>query len=319
MTNKTDKSEEKKSPLAPNTTFELIIGWQQAAPVYTKKLKAYAKRLKLPGFRPGMVPDTIAEKEIGTDAIIEEVLRELLPELYVATIKDRKFAPLTDPEFQAKSHLHKGEDWTIITHIAEKPEVKLGDYQKLVKEAGKQALSDWEKQEKDKKVKNSDSKKASQDQPADKADPQKTQREQKDFILNAVYTKLMEKLDLAIPELLVKVETRHQLDELTRQLKAYNLTLEQFLDKQKLSFEQYANGVAGRALTQLRLSFILDQIRSEAKISVTPEEIDQTVKKSDTQSQAHGDDKYLREAIERSLISQKLENFILELTGVKIL
>ncbi len=304
------------SPLAPNTTFELSLPWSELAPVYTKTLNKLAKKIKLPGFRPGMVPTKLAEEQIGHDALIEETLRQVLPDKYTDVIKKNQYLPLTDPEFSAKTHLHKEEDWTIVVQIAQKPKIELKDYKKVVAQAGRQAQSDWTKQQKidasqAKKTKTAD--RTTAEKPDPEQEKQKAARAEKEFILNAVFTALIKSAAVQIPELLVKHEARHQLEDLARQLKQYNLSIEQYLTRQNITFDQLTNSMATQAVTQLQLSFILDEIRHLAKIEVSPAEVDQVVQSADDHTQNQAKNPYVRQSIERSLISHKLEDHLLSL------
>ena len=94
-----DKKEEKKSLIAPNDSIQITLNWKLVEPVYKKTVSNFAKDVKAEGFRVGKAPLAIVEQKIGLEKIIDQVLRELLPEAYEKEIKKSGKKPITTPEF----------------------------------------------------------------------------------------------------------------------------------------------------------------------------------------------------------------------------
>jgi len=138
-TNQTDSAKKTKKSnknqfsldklIAEDSQVELKISWKKIAPVYQKTLHKLAANLKLKGFRKGKAPLNVAEKEIGQEKIINQVLQELLPEAYSSAIKTESKKPLTNPEFQAIS-INKDNDWIIKAYFSQNPEINLKNYKK---------------------------------------------------------------------------------------------------------------------------------------------------------------------------------------------
>lgn len=271
MPSKKTDSKNKKAPkqsgeelIAPNTEIKLVVKWADAEPVYKKVLARLAKRLKKPGFRQGKVPAHIAEQELGEMAILDQVLQELVPAIYTEEIKKQKKNPLTQPSIKP-TKLAKGNDIELIAEIAEEPEVKLGKYKDLVKKALKEA---------EKEVKKSSSAKASEGHRHDENCKHDHEKEEESIRLSHIFKALVQAIKPAIPELLLKDQVQREIYKLEQNLKNVNMTLDDYLKKQGLSFEAFGNQIAVERLGQLQLEFILQAIIREEKLEATDQEID---------------------------------------------
>jgi len=86
-----------------------------------------SRQVRVPGFRPGHVPRKMLERHVGTAALLQEALQELLPEVYSQAIEEQQVDAIDQPEFDLKS-----TDPLVVTAIVPvRPEVNLGDYTAL--------------------------------------------------------------------------------------------------------------------------------------------------------------------------------------------
>ncbi|EAD6226639.1 TPA: trigger factor [Listeria monocytogenes] len=88
------------------------------------------KTLNVPGFRKGKVPRQIFNQRFGEEALFQDALDILLPEVYSAAIDEAGIDPVDTPQVNIES-MEKGETWVLTTEVTVKPEVKLGDYKGL--------------------------------------------------------------------------------------------------------------------------------------------------------------------------------------------
>ncbi|HAA5675175.1 TPA_asm: trigger factor [Listeria monocytogenes] len=88
------------------------------------------KTLNVPGFRKGKVPRQIFNQRFGEEAIFQDALDILLPEVYSAAIDEAGIDPVDTPQVNIES-MEKGETWVLTAEVTVKPEVKLGDYKGL--------------------------------------------------------------------------------------------------------------------------------------------------------------------------------------------
>ncbi len=97
-------------------TLTISVDEQFIAPYKQAVLKRLKKDVKISGFRPGMAPDNLAEKELGEARVQADVLDEVIMHAYSRAVRDekietvaspkitlKKFVPYTDLEFEAEA------------------------------------------------------------------------------------------------------------------------------------------------------------------------------------------------------------------------
>ncbi len=89
-----------------------------------KAASYYAKRVKLPGFRKGKVPLPVIRKKFS-DAIRENVIRELVEESWKAALDQEDLQPIADPQIRDLK-FEAGVPITFEMSVAVKPELELG-------------------------------------------------------------------------------------------------------------------------------------------------------------------------------------------------
>jgi trigger factor len=88
-----------------------------------RALKYYAKRARLPGFRPGKAPDTVVRKRFG-DAIRQTVLEEVIRESWETAKTTESLKPITDPSIR-NLKFEEGSPIEFELHVEVRPELKL--------------------------------------------------------------------------------------------------------------------------------------------------------------------------------------------------
>jgi trigger factor len=88
-----------------------------------RALKYYAKRARLPGFRPGKAPDTVVRKRFG-DAIRQTVLEEVIRESWETAKSNEALKPITDPSIR-NLKFEEGSPIEFELHVEVRPELKL--------------------------------------------------------------------------------------------------------------------------------------------------------------------------------------------------
>ena len=91
--------------------------------------------LKVPGFRKGKVPPEVVLQRVGREAVMEETLREALPEWYESALLESGVTPVGDPKLDVAGMPGEGEGLSFSIEVAVRPTAKLGDYKGL--EAGR--------------------------------------------------------------------------------------------------------------------------------------------------------------------------------------
>ena len=89
----------------------------------TSRFAQIAKTAKLPGFRPGKVPDKVIHQQYG-GKVIQEVLTDLLDSTYIESIREKNLKPAGPPEVKIDEYVD-GKDFTFTATIEVYPEFKL--------------------------------------------------------------------------------------------------------------------------------------------------------------------------------------------------
>ena len=90
-----------------------------------------AREMKMPGFRKGKVPAQLIIQRMGRDAVLEQALRDSLPEWYERALLDAGISPVGEPELKVPSLPEAGQELAFSIEVAVRPEAKLGEYKGL--------------------------------------------------------------------------------------------------------------------------------------------------------------------------------------------
>ena len=94
-----------------------------------------AKEMRGPGFRKGKVPPELVLQQLGRDAVMDEALREGLPEWYERALLDSAVTPVGDPKLDMPDPPAEGEPLEFTIEVGVRPKAELGEYKGL--EVGK--------------------------------------------------------------------------------------------------------------------------------------------------------------------------------------
>jgi FKBP-type peptidyl-prolyl cis-trans isomerase (trigger factor) len=252
------------------------------------------------------VPTHLAEKHIGKESLVYEAINSLLPEKYTQAVTKSKKTIVAYPDFVPVS-LEWEKDWVIEAHTAERPEVKLGNYKKIIKAASKEADKEIAKLEKEvEKSKKSDKKDAKGTKEAAPKLPPMTDQAKKDKKLETIIKSLVTQIKPSIPEILIKQQAHQELHRLEEQLGQLDLTIEQYLTRRGVTQESLLQELATSALAQLQTDFVLQAITIEEKLDASDAEVAKQLG-----DQAKKADAQLLSMVKTSIQRQKLLDFLL--------
>ena len=94
----------------------------------TRVIKEFSKRIRVPGFRPGSVPAGIVRRNVGDEAIAQEVADQIVGAAYNAAIAQEKIQPLEQAQvddlnfdvFESEAPL------SFVARVIARPEITLG-------------------------------------------------------------------------------------------------------------------------------------------------------------------------------------------------
>jgi trigger factor len=93
--------------------------------------RSLAGELKLPGFRKGKVPPQLVLQRVGREAVLEEALRNSLPEWYERALTESGINPVGDPKLDVGELPAEGEDLRFSIEVGVRPKADLGEYKGL--------------------------------------------------------------------------------------------------------------------------------------------------------------------------------------------
>jgi trigger factor len=90
--------------------------------------KQLGSELRIPGFRKGKVPPQMVLQRVGREAVLEQALRDALPEWYEAAVLEAGVSTVGDPKLDVSELPAEGEPLELTIEIGVRPEAKLGEY-----------------------------------------------------------------------------------------------------------------------------------------------------------------------------------------------
>jgi len=102
------------------------IPWETVSPRLNAKLRDLRKKARLPGFRPGKVPQPMIERLFGK-SVREELARELVDETFQDAVVKHSKVPLTQPALE-NNDLGRGRAFTYSARFEVPPEIEPTNY-----------------------------------------------------------------------------------------------------------------------------------------------------------------------------------------------
>ncbi len=110
--------------------LEIEVAQDQYDAAKENSLKDAAKKMKIPGFRPGKAPMHIVRQNIDEEVLKRYALEDLISSLYPQILKEAEIKPVDYPKVDIKD-IEDGKPILFSLSIETYPEVKLGQYKGL--------------------------------------------------------------------------------------------------------------------------------------------------------------------------------------------
>ncbi|MBL7159667.1 hypothetical protein ISS85_04275 [Candidatus Microgenomates bacterium] len=275
-------------------TIELTITipWPKVKENFDKLFEKSLSYTKVEGFRKGKAPKDLAKDKIDKEKVYQEVMREIIPAFYLHAIKEHSLQPIVSPKVELIK-AKENEDWQFKAHTCEKPDIKLGDYQKAIKEL---------KQAKRTKIWT----------PADGTKkPDKETAEQQKPNLNEILEAILKIVKIQIPSILLEDQVNRMLANLLDEIKKLGMTVDQYLQAKAKTIDSLKAEYKKSAEKNLSLEFILEKIADAEKIIASDQDIDSLINKEKDkkiQAQLQTQKYYLASLVRRQKTLDKLLN-----------
>src|SRR6476646_11810763 len=81
-------------------SVEVEVPAEAVARATSRAARAMAKEMRMPGFRQGKAPPSLVIQRLGFGPVLEEAIREALPEWYERALLDTGVSPIGDPSIE---------------------------------------------------------------------------------------------------------------------------------------------------------------------------------------------------------------------------
>ena len=123
----------------PNSRVEVAVEVPAADvdKATARTARAMAKEMRMPGFRAGKAPPSLVIQRLGFGPVLQEAIRDALPEWYELALFDAGVSPIGDPDIEMVSAPEEeGQPLEFKFEVGVRPAAKLGEYKGL--EVGKE-------------------------------------------------------------------------------------------------------------------------------------------------------------------------------------
>ena len=98
----------------------------------SRAARAMAKEMRMPGFRQGKAPPSLVIQRLGFGPVLQEAIREALPEWYERALLDTRISTVGDPSIEmVDTPDEEGDPLTFKFEVGVRPEATLGEYKGL--------------------------------------------------------------------------------------------------------------------------------------------------------------------------------------------
>lgn len=244
----------------PKETYEITvtIPWETVESAYNRAFDHLAQNLEVEGYRRGKAPKMVAEKHLPQERVYDHAIRDLLPGIYEEIVKKEDLKPVVNPKIDLKQ-AKPNDEWVVVFTVAQRPQVTLPDYRKIVQKAKKDSKTPeiW--------VPGSNS-------PKDSNDQEKAQKQQE--LLNTVLSELLKESTVEIADVIIEEERNQRLARLVDDVQKLGMTVEAYLKSKQVTMEDLNASITREIEETHKIELILNEIAEVEKISVEQAELD---------------------------------------------
>ena len=281
------------------------ITWIDFEKFKSASLAHMANHVDLPGFRKGHVPENILREKLGPMTILEEMAERAIRDIYPNIIVENKIEAIGRPNI-AITKIAEGSPLGFKIRQSVLPEIKLPDYKKIAEEVNKKLEAD----EKVRDAKNvseqelndvlAEIKKAREKEAESKQNEEKSgllkelsDQEKENVRKNLEHEKalrakdkrrialvdaILDKTDIALPNILIERQMDRFVDEMRDNLSRMQIKLEDYLTRAKKTEAEIREGSRKDAEKRVKTQLLLETVSKAEKIDAPKEEVEQELK-----------------------------------------
>ncbi len=253
----------------PKSAMKLTVTVENSSvkEFYEKEVTKAISEVEVQGFRKGSAPRDMVIEKVGNSKLFGDTINEVLQHFYPQALKEHKLMPVSNPKVEIKE-FDIEKDLEFSAEFAIRPEVKVKDYKKALKDYYKEK-TDKLQQEKLEKLKKGELK------------PEEDGEGHHDHVHigpNEVIDILLKESDVEIADILLEEEADRLMSRLLEQLETIKLPLDKYLKAQEKTAEGLRSDYVKIAENNIKAEFVLSHLITLENIEVSDEEIDEMVK-----------------------------------------
>lgn len=255
------------------------------------------KNVNVPGFRKGMAPKEVAEKNLPSETVIQKTLSKILPDEFAKVVQVEKLSIAMYPKYELLS-ANENEPWQVRAMTCKLPEAKLGNYEDAITSEAKSSAIWTPGKEGDKKV--------------DTQKKELSQNEKESLVLKQI----LKTSEINIPNLLIEEDVNDRLANLLDRIEKLGLNLDSYLASVGKTPEGLREEYKKQSQESISLEIALNMIADKEKIEISESELEDAIKASSADpamAEALKDPQkkqVLSAVLRRQKVVQKLTNLI---------
>lgn len=100
------------------------VPWGDLDHAFGEVYKELGRQVRVPGFRPGKVPNRILDQRIGRPVVLEQVVQHAVPEVYSEVVRENQVRVLSQPDVEV-TRLDDGDTLAFTAEVDVAPQVEL--------------------------------------------------------------------------------------------------------------------------------------------------------------------------------------------------
>jgi trigger factor len=100
------------------------VAWGDLDHAFGEVYKELGKQVRVPGFRPGKVPNRVLDQRIGRPVVLEQVVQHAIPEVYSEVVRDNQVRVLGQPKIEV-TKLEDNETLEFTAEVDVAPQLEL--------------------------------------------------------------------------------------------------------------------------------------------------------------------------------------------------
>ncbi|MGY1839196.1 MULTISPECIES: trigger factor [unclassified Modestobacter] len=100
------------------------VPWSDLDHAFGEVYKELRNQVRIPGFRPGKVPNRVIDQRVGRPVVLEQVVQHAVPEVYSEAVRENQVRVIAQPEVEV-TRLEDGELLAFTAEVDVAPELEL--------------------------------------------------------------------------------------------------------------------------------------------------------------------------------------------------